>query len=667
MKNLFSLLKTTIFVSFILSFFPSYSQTITLNGGTQADWGYVAGSPWTAPYCNTSAYGTSTTYPYVVELKISNTLPTCTTKVVARRAKDATFAALTSPNTVTYNGVTEGQWNTSLSYSTGTFYKAQAGTPQADALATGMVNANGTYEILLGGAGGTNYWGYYEVVVTCTNAGVNSTYLFQFILQDVSQGSYMSYADLNATTSSCSTRPTSSVLTYNTAHLGVNTTLAAQLYNGGSTVGSTVTYVDPGAAGGFITTHTYTMPNITANGNYRVKYKETFAAQTYSGSPLFGTPVNLLPMWSSTLAMADMTGGSPISYTLTGTESNTTFGSNTAATYYKICSKTSGGANSVLNFILAGTSSSSTVTTTAVLTQYTTSAFTTASGLNYTLFSGTGGWDGIYDLTAVSSNYLKTNPGYYKLTVSSSSSSCGSTAISATYYFYWAGPPVGTALLGHLNGSGVFVPDGTTTCNSGALIVGSSAGSSGSLTGVTMKLENSAGVIFDGLAGTKYDAGGTISSWASLSANVQSYASFLGTPALSNYFTQYVLAASGSTFTLTVNVYNDVCSGTPTQFVFNITKSNASCKTDETTGITDITSDVLSVYPNPTSGQLNVLLSAENINAKVSLYDMQGRQANVPVSAQSATEVSMDLSGLAKGVYILAIDGKRIAKKITVD
>ena len=70
-----------------------------------------------------------------------------------------------------------------------------------------------------------------------------------------------------------------------------------------------------------------------------------------------------------------------------------------------------------------------------------------------------------------------------------------------------------------------------------------------------------------------------------------------------------------------------------------------------TTGISDLTSKTLKIYPNPTEGILNIE-TENNALPNVKLITVQG---NVILQTQSN---SIDLSPYEKGIYLLQIDGK---------
>jgi hypothetical protein len=68
----------------------------------------------------------------------------------------------------------------------------------------------------------------------------------------------------------------------------------------------------------------------------------------------------------------------------------------------------------------------------------------------------------------------------------------------------------------------------------------------------------------------------------------------------------------------------------------------------------------LQVYPNPTSGLLNVSKTMENVE----IYDVIGRK----VYTQSVVENVIDLSELHVGQYFLVatVDGERVSTKIMI-
>lgn len=68
---------------------------------------------------------------------------------------------------------------------------------------------------------------------------------------------------------------------------------------------------------------------------------------------------------------------------------------------------------------------------------------------------------------------------------------------------------------------------------------------------------------------------------------------------------------------------------------------------------------LISVYPNPTSGKINFVLDAK-IDSKIILrvFDLLG-QSVVLETAKSDSDIIMkelDLSNLAKGVYVLTVE-----------
>lgn len=73
-------------------------------------------------------------------------------------------------------------------------------------------------------------------------------------------------------------------------------------------------------------------------------------------------------------------------------------------------------------------------------------------------------------------------------------------------------------------------------------------------------------------------------------------------------------------------------------------------------GVSDATASQLSIYPNPTRGEVYILTEKAYTEAKVSLLDLTGRtvmQTNMDLSSKRGT---IDVSGLAVGIYIVQID-----------
>lgn len=77
-----------------------------------------------------------------------------------------------------------------------------------------------------------------------------------------------------------------------------------------------------------------------------------------------------------------------------------------------------------------------------------------------------------------------------------------------------------------------------------------------------------------------------------------------------------------------------------------------------------ITADYFSVSPNPSNGQ--ILLGVQELQKgdyTLTVYDAIGRVVktqNLPVEAQTSTEVNMDLGGLAKGNYYITLSGNGV-------
>ncbi|MDB5283833.1 MAG: hypothetical protein JWO06_2908 [Bacteroidota bacterium] len=81
------------------------------------------------------------------------------------------------------------------------------------------------------------------------------------------------------------------------------------------------------------------------------------------------------------------------------------------------------------------------------------------------------------------------------------------------------------------------------------------------------------------------------------------------------------------------------------------------------TGINDINSDGLSVYPNPTSGAWELSVENNLLGADVEVFDSEGKSIYHTVIRSTTSSIQMDL---AAGVYLLRINasGTNIVKKL---
>lgn len=66
----------------------------------------------------------------------------------------------------------------------------------------------------------------------------------------------------------------------------------------------------------------------------------------------------------------------------------------------------------------------------------------------------------------------------------------------------------------------------------------------------------------------------------------------------------------------------------------------------------------LSIFPNPTNGVITIMSSNSLSDAKVSVYDVMGRNltSNTNVSVKDNNSISIDINGFAVGAYILSIE-----------
>lgn len=66
----------------------------------------------------------------------------------------------------------------------------------------------------------------------------------------------------------------------------------------------------------------------------------------------------------------------------------------------------------------------------------------------------------------------------------------------------------------------------------------------------------------------------------------------------------------------------------------------------------------INVYPNPTTHELNITLSpGASSKDIISIYDVHGRFIKEQLAAKYGRNVSIDISGLSAGVYVLKYTG----------
>jgi hypothetical protein len=87
-------------------------------------------------------------------------------------------------------------------------------------------------------------------------------------------------------------------------------------------------------------------------------------------------------------------------------------------------------------------------------------------------------------------------------------------------------------------------------------------------------------------------------------------------------------------------------------------------------GISELTAEELSVYPNPASDLVNVSFDANNADYSVALMDLQGRVVSSKelTNANGAQEVSFATSNIAKGSYIVVVssNGAKTTKTVVI-
>jgi len=85
----------------------------------------------------------------------------------------------------------------------------------------------------------------------------------------------------------------------------------------------------------------------------------------------------------------------------------------------------------------------------------------------------------------------------------------------------------------------------------------------------------------------------------------------------------------------------------------------------EETGIKEnITTHEITVYPNPTTGELRIKLTSEQIN-KIEVFDIYGRHLS-PLTSHLSPHTSINISDLPAGIYFVKIytESEVVVKKV---
>ncbi|MDZ4757318.1 MAG: T9SS type A sorting domain-containing protein [Bacteroidota bacterium] len=100
----------------------------------------------------------------------------------------------------------------------------------------------------------------------------------------------------------------------------------------------------------------------------------------------------------------------------------------------------------------------------------------------------------------------------------------------------------------------------------------------------------------------------------------------------------------------------------PSQKTYSYSSTKSNIANINQIGIENVYHTKYSVFPNPTNGQINIQASKKLINATIKLYNITG-QLIIQKSNLSGDNFNMDLSGYARGIYILEInEGERVER-----
>jgi acetyl esterase/lipase len=107
-----------------------------------------------------------------------------------------------------------------------------------------------------------------------------------------------------------------------------------------------------------------------------------------------------------------------------------------------------------------------------------------------------------------------------------------------------------------------------------------------------------------------------------------------------------------------------------TAFFYHINCTQAIGHCSVSTGITDITTPSVNIYPNPATDKIQIETLGHDLLASVTLYDYTGRAVSqIPASGHS---VSLSVKGFSSGIYVLHVllsdqNTPPITRKITIE
>jgi hypothetical protein len=102
------------------------------------------------------------------------------------------------------------------------------------------------------------------------------------------------------------------------------------------------------------------------------------------------------------------------------------------------------------------------------------------------------------------------------------------------------------------------------------------------------------------------------------------------------------------TFTATVNGNYAV------EVTFNGCVDTSACENITGVGIKEATNNVVSIYPNPTNGMVNISLGSNNTAVDYTISSIEGRI--IEIGKTSTNNITVDLSKEGKGVYFIRIN-----------
>lgn len=253
------------------------------------------------------------------------------------------------------------------------------------------------------------------------------------------------------------------------------------------------------------------------------------------------------------------------------------------------------------------------------------------------------------------------NAGYYRITLSARDLCTSVTSTSSSGLIQVLTPSVTTTMCGE-----VIPTYGTETCQNTDQNTPYTVCGQQQQIAIRQKVTSITGVI------TAYRK--SLDRWSgSAWVNLYNSPSLTIIPSVNQYISPATTTIMGALvdnvlYRSTIKIINPCTTATDTQKVVQYFKVNTACKTDGATGIEDQDFEKgVSIYPVPASNELIVKFLTDTRYSKASLIDLSGRVV-LTTNLESLTEISLNVSTLARGIYVLELNGvSNLKRKIVIE